>query len=189
LTDALVLEGGGTGSGLLLLELEEFVGFLLALGLELGNDIGLGPASLGGKVTEEAEFPVRLQSEHLEGLRNDNTLLVVIGERHTLKDLKATESGGTLGGLVGKHTSGDFPEHARGRFPVFSATAGVRVDAVVAISLKVQVVTEKGTRNVDSFAAYDDDALTINQLLSNNASKAAHHVTASINNNLLFEHA
>jgi len=189
LAKTLVLHGTGLSSILLLLGIEPLAGLVNALGLNLADNLSLGPASSGSEISKGAELSERLESEHLEGFRNDNALLVSIGEWHTLIDLKAAESGGTLRGLVGEHTSDHLPEHAGGGFPVLEVAARVGVVAAVTNLLNFEVVAEKRTRNVDSFATNDNASLSIEQLFGDNASETAHHMTASINNNLLFEHA
>lgn len=91
------------------LEGVELGGLVLALLFEAVDEALLGPAALGSKIAEGAKLTVRLQSENLEGLGDDDTLLVVVGEGDTLEDLKAAESGGTLGLLVSEHTTDALP--------------------------------------------------------------------------------
>ena len=52
-----------------------------------------------------------LQSDTLEGLWNNYSLLVVVREWNTLKNLESAESGGTFGVFLGKHASCGLPEH------------------------------------------------------------------------------
>jgi hypothetical protein len=187
--DLLITHGLGASGHLLLLEDVELLGLDLALLFEAGNEVLAGPAGHSGEVTEGAELSVRLQSEHLEGLGNDDALLVVVGEGNSLEDLKAAESGGALRGLVGEHSTDHLPEHAGGSLPVLESTAGVGVDAVVHISLAIELVAEQRARNVDGLSADNNDALAVQKLLSENAGEAAHKVGATVDNNLLFEHA
>jgi len=187
--DGLVSTGLGACGNLLLLEFVELLGVDLSLFLEFGNDAGLAPAGESSEVAEGAERSERLQSEHLEGLRHDHALLVVIGEGDSLEDLQATESGGAFGALVGSHASDDLPKDAGGSFPVLEALAGVRVNGSRHSKLSAELVAEERSRNVDRFAAHYNDTLAPEQLLGDNAGQAAEQMAASVDDNLLFEHA
>ena len=52
-----------------------------------------------------AVFATRLQSQDTQSLRNDHTLLLVVGWRNTLKELEAFQSGSAASSLVGDHTA------------------------------------------------------------------------------------
>ena len=104
-TDSLVTESLCASCDLLGLGFVELCGFDLSLGLEGLNKGSFSPAGEGSEVTERAELTVVLESQDLEGLGNDDSLLVIVREGDTLENLEAAESGGTLGGFVGEHSS------------------------------------------------------------------------------------
>ena len=70
------------------LDSPELGGLRLSLLLERVDDASLGPAALGREVAEGAELAVRLESENLESLGDDDALLVVVGEGNALEDLE-----------------------------------------------------------------------------------------------------
>jgi len=187
--DSLVSGSLGASGNLLGLELMELLRLDLSLGLELVNDVSLGPASEGGDVSEFAVISVGFHSQHSEGLRDDHSLLVVVRVGNTFEDLHLCESGGTTGALVGEHSSHDFPEHARGSGEMLEATAGVGVDSSILFLLPVELVSEERAGSVNFLGTHDNNALSTDDFFSNNASETTHKVTASVNDNLLFEHA
>ena len=97
---------------LLLFALPELGGLDLSLLLKTSDKVLSGPANLLCELSENAELSVGLQSEDLEGVGNNDSLLLVIGEGDSFEDLQAAESGRSLGGLVGKHSSNHSPEDA-----------------------------------------------------------------------------
>jgi len=104
-TDSLVADILCASCDLLGLGFVELGGFDLSLGLEGLNEGSFGPAGEGSEVSERAELAVVLESQDLEGLGHDDSLLVVVREGDALENLEAAESGGTLGGFVGEHSS------------------------------------------------------------------------------------
>jgi hypothetical protein len=58
-----------------------------------------------GQTTDSAELAAGLKTENTESLGNDDLLGLVVGRGNTLEDLKALESGGTTGSLVGDHAT------------------------------------------------------------------------------------
>jgi len=104
-TDSFITESLCASCNLLGLGFVELCGFDLSLGLEGLNKGSLLPAGEGSEVTKGAELTVVLESQNLESLGNDNSLLMVIREGDTLKNLEAAESGGTLWGFVVEHSS------------------------------------------------------------------------------------
>ena len=77
------------------------------------------------------------ETEHTQGLGNNDTLLLVIGGRNTLENLKSLHRSGTTGGLVGNHSADGLVEDARGspEMPGTSAraivTSGLAKEGVV----------------------------------------------------------
>ena len=112
LLDSLVAGSLGTGSNLSALEFVELGGLDLTLGLELGNECVLLPASLLSKIAESAERSIGLHSLAFKGVWHNHSLLVVIRERDALKDSETAESGGTDREFVWEHAAGDLPENA-----------------------------------------------------------------------------
>jgi hypothetical protein len=58
-----------------------------------------------GQTADSAELAAGLESENAESLGNDDLLGLVVGRGDTLEDLKALESSGTTGSLVGDHAT------------------------------------------------------------------------------------
>ena len=65
------------------------------------------------ETADSAELAAGLQPEDTESLGNDDLLLLVVGGRDTLEDLKSLESGGATGGLVGNHAADGLVEDSR----------------------------------------------------------------------------
>merc|ERR1719437_311502 len=59
----------------------------LTLALQALDQLGVLPAELAGQVAELAEAALRAQAQHLQGLRDDNTLLAVVRVRDALEAL------------------------------------------------------------------------------------------------------
>jgi hypothetical protein len=57
------------------------------------------------ETANSAVLAAGLEAENTESLGNDHLLLLVVRGRDTLEDLKALESGGTTGSLVGDHAT------------------------------------------------------------------------------------
>ena len=157
--DGLVGGSLGLGIGLLGLEGVESSGLSLSLLLELLNGLSLGPAGKGGEITERAEVSAGSQTEGAEGIGDDHSLLLIVGEGDSLEDLEVAESGSTSWGLVGEHASEGLPEHFRGGLPVLGTTTGVRVNALLHDVLSNDLVSLQGTRLEDLFATHNGDAL------------------------------
>ena len=66
------------------------------------------------ETADSAVLAAGLEAEDTESLRNDHTLLLVVGRRDTLEGLKALHGGGTAGGLVRNHATDSSPEHLGG---------------------------------------------------------------------------
>ena len=171
----------GAGICLLLLSGVPGLGLGLSLGFEIGDDAFLGPAGDSGELTESAEVSAGLQAEGSESIRDDHSLLLIIGERNTLEDLQLAESGGASWQLVGEHASEGLPENTGGSFPVLGSAAWVGVDALLHNVLSNDVVSLERARLEDLFASDDGDALTAEQFLSDDTGKTALKVTSSVN--------
>jgi len=179
----------GLGGGLLLLEGVESGGFDLSLLLKLLNTLSLGPAGQGGEFSKRAVVSAGSKTKGAEGIGDDHSLLLIVGEGDSLEDLKVAESGSASWGLVGEHASKGLPEDFRGSFPVLGTTAWVGVNALLHDVLSNDLVSLQGSRLEDLFTTHNGDALAGEQLLSNNAGEATLKVASSVNDQLLFEHA
>jgi hypothetical protein len=185
-----ICAAGGLLSGLkLLLFAFPELGWLdLSLLLEASNEVFSGPANLLSEVSKNAELSVGLQSEDLEGIGNNNSLLLVIGEGDTFEDLQTAESSRALGGLVGEHSSNHSPEDAWWSSEVDMSLSGVGVSCLVEELVELQLVSEERTRLEESLASNNNDSLTVLELLGNFRCKSTNQVASAIYNNLLFEH-
>lgn len=178
----------GLGGDLLLLGLVVLLGLGLSLRLEvLDNSLAL-PADVAGELTKEAGASVGLDSENLEGLRDDHSLLGVIRVGNALEDLESLESGLTAGGLVRDHAAEGSPEHARRRAVVLEVSSGVSVVGLAQELVVVELVSEQRARKNKLLASDDDNALSPEQLVCNLGGESADQVSSSVYDNLLFEH-
>ena len=109
----LVFQSSSACLGLLLLLFVECSRLLLSLILELRHDVLLGPSGDGGEVSHAAEISMGFHSEDFEGLRDNHSLLLVIGEWNSFENFQSGHSSGTSGGLVWGHASDHLPEDAR----------------------------------------------------------------------------
>jgi hypothetical protein len=189
LSDGLVARCLFASGFLLGLDSVESGGLDLSLVFQFVDEVQLGPAGLGSEITDSAELSVGLQSENLEGLWDDHSLLVVVWEWDSLEDSKTAKSGLTAWLLVGEHAADDLPEHTGWALPMLETASWVGVDALVHFILSVHLVSEERARLENLFAANDDNSLARNQFLGDNACETAHQVTTSVNDNFLFEHA
>ena len=76
-----------------------------------------------------AVLATRLQPQHPESLRDNHTLLPVVGRRNALKQLEALKSCRAASSLVGDHTA-DGPVENLGRCAVVEGAGLFRVDDV-----------------------------------------------------------
>merc|ERR1711879_740060 len=82
------------GFGLLGLEGVESGRLSLSLLFESLDEVTLGPAGEGSKVTERNELSLGLQAESPESIWHDHALLLVIRGGAALEDLQLAKSGG-----------------------------------------------------------------------------------------------
>ena len=178
----------GLGLDLLLLGLVELLGLGLSLALEFLDDSLALPADLGGELTELASVSVGLDSENLERLGHDHSLLLIIREGNSLEDLQSLESSLAAGRLVRQHAAERSPEHAGGRAVMLEVSSGVSVVGLVQEVLEVELVSEQGARKDKRFASNNNDTLAAEQLMGNLGGESADQVASSVYDNLLFEH-
>lgn len=72
---------------------------------------------------------------------------------------------------------------------MLKTTARVGIDPSSSLLLSIEFVSEQRSRDDNFFAVNDDNSLAILELFSDNAGKTTQHVTVTVNDNLLFEHA
>jgi hypothetical protein len=101
----------GLGGSLLLLGLEIDLRLGKSLLLKLFNDIFIFPSDHVGQITDHASLSERFNSEDLEGLWHDHSLLDVVWVWDSLEDLESLEGSLSSSGLVWKHSANDSPEH------------------------------------------------------------------------------
>lgn len=147
------LEGGG---------LSLVVGLALSLSLLLQSvdDVLVTPSDLVRDSLEGAELSSGLETQYTKSGGDDHLLELVLGGGDTLEERESGEGGGTSGRLVGNHSSDGLVQDL-GRSSVVERTGLLRVDNVplVEVSVVPQLVSEKGTRNVDLLASDDRDLL------------------------------
>ena len=78
------------------------------------NNILVLPADLVAETANSAELAAGLQTEDTESLGNNDLLLLVVGGRDTLEDLKSLQRGGTSSSLVGNHATDSLEEDLGG---------------------------------------------------------------------------
>lgn len=149
--------------------------------LQAGDDVLVLPANLVAETTDGAVLATRLQAEDAEGLGNDHLLLLVVGGGDTLEDLEALEGGGTAGSLVGNHAADGLVEDAGGSAEVEGTTAGrVETGHLAEVGVVLELRAEELARDVEGFAADNDDLLAVEELLGNNGGEATEEVALAI---------
>mmetsp|Transcript_16159 Transcript_16159/g.50560 ORF Transcript_16159/g.50560 Transcript_16159/m.50560 type:complete len:319 (+) Transcript_16159:275-1231(+) len=160
----------------------------LALGLQALKDLSALPANLGSHNAELGHSPVGLDVQDTKGSGHKNTLLVVIGGRHTVKDLQSGHGGGTTRGLVGDHATNGTPHNLAGGTLMEGTVFGVRVRALTKELQVLQLVTRSLTRTNDFLTPNNRHLLPAQQLLGNNGRKTTEQMVVSIDNNFLLKH-
>jgi hypothetical protein len=102
-----------------------FVSSLSSFVLEILDKVLLTPSDLVGEISELAELSKAGKLDASEGIRNDFSLLGIIGGGNSLENLESGHSGGTLGGFVWDHTSDGSPEHSGGSSVMNECSSGV----------------------------------------------------------------
>jgi len=152
--------------------------------LQPGNNILVLPADLVAQAADGAVLATGLQSQDTESLGNDHLLLLIVGGRYTLENLEALQSGGTTGGLVRNHTTDGLVEDSGGSAEVEGTNAsGVVSGHLAQIGMVLELSAEELARDVEGFAADDNDLLTVEELLGDNAGKTTKEVALAVNDN------
>lgn len=178
--------------GSILLRLSQLSGSDL-LALVVGGSLGLSslfqtsnnilvlPANLMAETANGAVLAAGLEAEDSEGLGNDHLLLLVVGRGDTLENLEALESGGTTRGLVGDHATDGLVEDSGGSTEVEGTSAGGVVTGHLSqVGVVLEFCTEELARDVERFTADNNDLLTAEELLSDNAGKSAKEMALAI---------
>lgn len=160
LLDSAVAHSLGFSSGFLGLLLVEELGFGLSLLLKIGDNILLGPSDHGAEIVEDAGVSVGFDSQNLEGLWDDHSLLVVVWERHSFENLQSLESSFTSGGFVRKHTSKVSPEHSRWGSEMFELASWVSVNSLSEEFVVCELISEKRSRENQLFTSDNNDSLS-----------------------------
>lgn len=160
LLDSAVAHSLGFSSGFLGLLLVEELRSGLSLLLKIGDDVLLGPPNHGAEIVEDAGVSVGFDSQNLEGLWDDHSLLVVVWERHTFENLQSLESGFTSGGFVRKHTSKVSPEHSRWGSEVLELSPWVSVNSLSEEFVVCELISEKRSRENQLFTSDNNDSLS-----------------------------
>lgn len=136
-----------------LLSLIECRRFDLTLGFQLLDSLIVFPAHLGCQISQSNILVSVLQAEHLECIRDNNTLHLIIGSRDTFKDLEALQGSGTASGFVRDHAAEGAPEDARGGTELDSAATGVGDGAFAHETFEFGFLSNQATGDDDFFAA------------------------------------
>lgn len=156
--------------------------------LQSSNDILVLPANLVGQTTNSAELAAGLETEDTESLGNDDLLGLVVGRGDTLEDLKALESGGTAGSLVGDHTTDSLVEDSGRSTEVEGTTAGGVVSGDLSeVGVVLELRAEELAGDVKGLAADNNDLLTAQELLGDNGGESAKEMALAIDDNNLLE--
>jgi hypothetical protein len=188
-SDRLVSGGLGLGISLSGLGSVELGGLGLSLVFESVDEARSSPSGNSSDVLENGEVSASLHSEDLESVGADHSLLLVVRVWDTVEEAERGEGGSTTGFLVGEHSSDVLPEHTAGGKGVLESTTGVGVNSLLLHVLPDELVAEERSGSEDLFAADNNDSLATEELSGNDRREASTEVTATVNDNLLFEHA
>lgn len=168
-----------SGSDLLALVVSGALG--LSSLLQSSNNVLVLPADLVAETANGAVLATGLESEDSESLGNDHLLLLVVGRGNTLEDLKALQSGGTTGSLVGDHATDGLVEDSGGGTEVEGTSAGGVVSGHLSkVGVVLELRAEELARDVERLAADNNDLLTAKELLGDNGGKAAKEMALAI---------
>jgi len=156
--------------------------------LQSGNDILVLPANLVGQTADSAELAAGLESENAESLGNDDLLGLVVRRGDTLEDLKALESSGTTGSLVGDHTTDGLVEDSGRSAEVEGTTTGGVVSGDLSeVGVVLELGAEELSRDVEGLTTDNNDLLTAKELLGDNGGESAKKMALAIDDDNLLE--
>jgi len=186
--EIVALKSGGSLSLGTVLLFPDLVRSFLSLRFQLFNNILVLPTSVSAQITQQAEISEVLESDDLKGRGDDLSLSGVIRSGDTFEDLELTKSGSTSGGLMGKHASDGSPEDS-GRSSVVDNTSSGVVDHLLSHEFReLDLVSEEGAGDVDSFSSDDDDSLSAEEFLGDDGSESSEQMALGVDNDFLFKH-
>jgi hypothetical protein len=136
-----------------------------------------------GDTADGGVLATGLKLQDTESRGDDHALHLVVGRGNTFEKLDTVKSCSTASGLVSDHTTESLVEDAGGGAEVEWTTVGVDNATLVKVSVVLQLVTEEATRDVELFAADNDNLLSIEGLLSNDGSKTTEKMTLAVDDN------
>ena len=89
---------------------------------------------------------------------------------------------------MGKHASDGSPEDSGGGSVVDSTSSGVVDHLLSHVFRELDLVSEEGAGDVDSFRSDDNDSLTGEEFLGDDGSESAEQMAFSVDDNFLFKH-
>jgi len=180
--------------GLELLELLGLLGDVVLLGLDLAgllqtlDEVALVPAVDLGDILEDAELAVGLHADVLESVRDNHTLLQVVGVRDTVEGLETVHGGGATGTLVRDHAANATQQDlVRGALMEGTFLRVVR-GLLLLEGAVLELVTVQGTRDVGVLASDQNDGLAVEELLGDGGRQASQKVTLAVNDCFFGEH-
>jgi len=186
--EIVALKSGGSLSLGTVLLFPDLVGSFLSLRFQLFNNILVLPTGVSAQITQQAEISEVLESDDLKGRGDDLSLSGVIRGGDTFEDLELTKGGGTSGSFMGKHASDGSPEDSGGGSVMDDTSSGV-VDHLLSHEFReLDLVSEEGARDVDSFGSDDDDSLSAEEFLGDDGSESSEQMALGVDNDFLFKH-
>ena len=89
--------------------------------------------------------------------------------------------------LMRQHTPNHSPEELAWVLQMERTPLGIRIRSLALEISPLQLLTVEAPRNIDFFASYDNNGLTLQQLLRYNRCQSTHQVSFSINYDEFFE--
>lgn len=146
------------------------------------NNILVFPSNLVAQTSNGAVLAAGLQSEDTESLWDNHLLLLVVRRRNALEDLETLHGGSTAGSLVRNHAANGLVENAGRSTEMEGATTGRIVTGHLAeVGVVFELRAEELARDVEGFAADNNDLLAIEKLLGDSAGETAKQVTFAVN--------
>ncbi|KAH3658858.1 hypothetical protein OGATHE_006584 [Ogataea polymorpha] len=147
------------------------------------------PSNRGRKLAQSGVLSAWLQSQNSQGLRNNNSLLLVVWRWNTFKHLQSLQSSLTSGGLVGDHTSDSLVQNSGWGSEMERSSVGVESSSLSQVVVVLQFVSEEFTRDVESLTSHNDNLLAVEKLLGNSGGQSSQQVSFSVNDNNLLKRA
>lgn len=146
----------------------------LTLSLELVDDLSVCPTELRGETLESAELTAWLETQNTESLWDDHLLLVLVEWWNTLENLKTLHGSSTSSDLVWDHTTDSLQEDTGWSSVVEWTTLGWLDQVTKTHELHVlELSSEEGARQVELLTSDDDDTVTVEKVLCNDASESS----------------